>query len=155
MKLNKKFIKFLKFTDEQIVEIEDLINTKLASDYIEFLKEIGGEKFEKNEFDFYVTIDEKRGIVPFIDFYNYEDLKLQLEHFKEEEDLINIAPLNEFIPIGECHGQYRILIGIGKENENNIYLFNVEELEVLNLADRIQSLINNKIVLENQLETTL
>mgnify|MGYP001792390735 CR=1 FL=1 len=63
--------------------------------------------------------------------------------------------MDKFILIGGCHGQYRILIGINDEYKDKVYLLNVEELEVQFLAVNIEDLINNKIVLENELETTL
>jgi hypothetical protein len=155
MKFKKRFEKQNKFTDEQIKDIEELIKTGLPSDYKSFLKQTGGQEFEEDDdFEFYLTIDEKNGIVPFIRFFNFDYLKWQIGHFIEDEDLIAISPLDKYLPIGECHGQYRILIGISDENRNRIYLFNVEELEILFLADNIEHLINHKILLENELETT-
>ena len=156
MILNKEFASKFNLSDAEIVKVSQLVDVDLPLDYIQFLQQYGGAKFRKDkECDYYVSMDKKRGIVPFVSFLNYDDLKLEINFFKSEEEILHIAPLKAYLPIADFHGQYRILIGLALDNKNEIFLLDVERLSIHKLCNSLEECINEHIVLEFHLETTM
>jgi len=103
MKFNKSFKTSSKFSEKEIALIEKLLGVTLPTELKFFYQVYGGIKLEEPvKSAYYITLDEKKGITPLLAFFDYQELILEIDYFKEDAGVEDIAPLNEFVPIALC-----------------------------------------------------
>lgn len=147
-----------KETQKSIIEFESSSEIKLPIIFKTF--------FETYETDFndlgnaLVCLDEINNYkTPFYNgqFAGREDSEVVLYNLFKLSDIIKnmkaVYPLNdeiwqmEMIPIGECAFQSYLMVGVGKENQDKIYIENVTEKErVVYLSENIFEFFKNYII---------
>lgn len=145
MKLNKEF------KEENLIKKSELEDFKInhgdiiPTDYQKFLTQIGGEKFSsKGEISF--CKDRLKPNFIFYNFYSLDDIKSQIDIINFKSDKFTNIPLNKYFWIGEGSMQNYIAIGNSKENRNQIFWYEDQELKVHFVCNKLETFINEYLI---------
>lgn len=159
--IKKNMIQFLQFRDE-VIDIEDIEkknNCKIPPIYRSFITVF--EPFFKNIEYFDTDLRENRDFITDIysstkkDFYTIDDDELSLEGFMELSDSFKFEGFKhylteyEVIPISYHGHGGTLMLGVGMENKDKIYLsMDSTELKfmhnnIFELLQKIQTIVTN------------
>lgn len=139
--LKKEFVQRNGISPSELNRIQRENKIIIPSDLIFLLLNTDGLKLKAG---YEITLNKIEPIVEIADIFNIEWLIKERGYDLEDESIVSYT--NDYLKIANTFSQDRVLIGINKENLNQIFLYCHDDDEIIKVCDSIFEFINEHLV---------